>query len=274
MIKIKKALLFPLGFLLLGLVSCEKVIDIDLKDADKVLVIEGNVSNTETTHFVRISKTVPFSSNSTDNPQSGASIRIMEEVAENRPDYDFVVPKAERAFTEVTPGLYQLNNYRATPGRKYTLIVELEDQSYEATSTMPAPISIDSIGTVTDSFFGDDEKTVGLVYQDPPNEKNYYRYLLTVNGKAITDVLVYNDKFNDGKKVQRNLYVEDLDLRIGDSVWVEQQCVDQAVFNYFNGILANNPGATSPANPISNFSNGALGYFSAHGVTRAGTTIE
>lgn len=268
-----KVFIFSLSLLLFAFTGCEEVIDIDLKDADQVLVIEGNVSNTETTHFVSISKTVPFASNSTDNPQSGAIVKILEEIVSGSTS-SVITPKAERSFTEVSSGLYQISNYRASPGRKYTLTVELADKSYQASSIMPAPISIDSIGTVTDSFFGEDQKTVSIVFQDPPNEKNYYRYLLTVNGKAITDVFAYNDKFNDGKKVQRNLYNEDLDLFRGDSVWVEQQCVDQAVYNYFNGIQSNNPGSAAPANPISNFSNGALGYFSAYGVTRAGTTIE
>ncbi|MDM8176018.1 MULTISPECIES: DUF4249 domain-containing protein [Olivibacter] len=255
--------ILTVSMILFGLSSCEEVIDIELKEADQVLVIEGGVSNTETTHYVYISKTVPFSSNSTNNPQSGAVVKIQEEGT-----------SAERTFTEVSPGQYRINNYQANPGRTYRLTVDFENEQYMASSTMPAPIAIDSIGTVTDSFFGDEEKTVGVVYQDPPGEKNYYRYLVAVNGKPSNFVFAYNDKFNDGKKVQRNLYHEDLDLAVGDYVEVEQHCIDQAVYTYFNGIQSNNPGSAAPANPKSNFSNGALGYFSAHSITRASTTIE
>lgn len=250
-------------FMLLGLAACEEVIDIELKEADQVLVIEANVSNSERTHYVLISKTVPFSSNSTNNPQSGALVKIEEEGG-----------AAERIFNEVSPGQYQLNDYRANPGRTYKLTVEFENEEYQASSTMPAPIAIDSIGTVTESFFGEDEKNVGIVYQDPPGERNYYRYLITVNGQPSNLVFAYNDKFNDGRRVQRNLYHEDLDLVAGDYVEVEQHCIDQAVYTYFNGIQSNNPGSAAPANPVSNFSNGALGYFSAHSITRASATIE
>lgn len=249
--------------MLLGLSACEEVIDIDLKEADQVLVIEGAVSNMETTHYVYISKTVPFSSNSTNNPQSGAIVKIQE-----------VGTSAERTFTELSAGQYRINNYQANPGQTYRLTVEFEGKQYQASSTMPPPIAIDSIGTVTDSFFGEDERTVSLVYQDPPGKKNYYRYLVSVNGKPSNLVFAYNDKFNDGKKVQRDLYHEDLDLEIDDYVEVEQHCVDQAVYTYFNGIQSNNPGSAAPANPTSNFNNGALGYFSAHSITRASTTIE
>lgn len=243
------------------LAGCEKVIDIDLKESDSKMVIEGNVSDQENTHFVYLSKTVPFSSSGTYNPVKGATVTI----AENG---------QERILSEVNPGTYELANYKAYPGRTYTLRVQADGEVYTASSTMPMPVQIDSVGTVTDDFFGDEGKTVGVVYQDPPGVKNYYRYLIMLNGKPTNLVFVYNDKYNDGKQVQRNLYDEDLDLKKEDAVMVEQQCVDEAVYRYFNGIQSNNPGASSPANPVSNISNGALGYFSAHTVSRASTSIE
>src|SRR5690606_31788048 len=69
-------LLFLFGFLWMG---CEEVIQVPLKDAEAHLVIEGNLSDIETSHYVKISKTVSFSANSTGNPQSGAIVRIKEE---------------------------------------------------------------------------------------------------------------------------------------------------------------------------------------------------
>ncbi|QNL49673.1 DUF4249 domain-containing protein [Olivibacter sp. SDN3] len=256
------------------LLSCEKVVDINLNDADPALVIEGNISDLSTTHYVSISKTVPFSANSTDNPVTGAVVQVLEE-ATNDSSTGFNAPaKGVRSFTEVSPGLYSIRNYRAYPGMKYTLTVVVEEETYLAEAIMPRPIAIDSIGTVTDNIFGEEEKMVGVVYQDPPNEQNYYRYILTINGAVSSSIFVYNDKFNDGKKVQRNLYDEDLEVFTRDSVMVEQQSITQAVYTYFNGIRSNNPGSAAPANPQSNFSNGALGYFSAHGVRQASTIIE
>lgn len=266
---------FSLLLACFAITACEEVIDIDLKDGGEVLVIEGNVSNTETTHFVKISKTVPFSSPNTDNPQSNAKVTILEERSSDSNFNGYpITPKAERDFTEVSPGTYRILNYRASPGMKYTLTVALENEIYVASSTMPQPVLIDSIGTVTDNFFGEEEKTVGIVYQDPPGIKNYFRYLVMVNGEPTNLVFAFNDKFNDGKKVQRNFYHDDLNLAREDAVMVEQQCIDANVYSYFNGILANNPGAAAPGNPKSNFSNDALGYFSAHTVARAATSIE
>lgn len=268
---IRSLLLFVCMAALLG---CEKVIDINLNDAAPAMVIEGNISDLSTTHYVSVSKTVSFSANSTYNPVAGAVIQVLEESTDVLITGLSVPAKGLRSFTEVSPGLYSISNYRAYPGMKYTLMVVVEEETYEAEAIMPPSIAIDSIGTVTDNIFGEEEKMVGVVYQDPPNEQNYYRFVLTINGEVSPSIFVYNDKFNDGKQVQRNLYDEDLKVFPGDSVMVEQQSITQAVYTYFNGIRSNNPGAAAPANPQSNFSNGALGYFSAHGGRRASTIIE
>jgi hypothetical protein len=49
-------------------------------------------------------------------------------------------------------------------------------------------------------------------------------------------------------------------------------CVDKNVYDYFftlSGVTGNNGFQTAtPANPVSNISNGALGYFSAHTTQR------
>jgi hypothetical protein len=54
----------------------------------------------------------------------------------------------------------------------------------------------------------------------------------------------------------------------GDYVTVALQSIDKGVYEYFRTLnQANNSGqSATPANPVSNFSNGALGYFSAYAV--------
>jgi len=58
----------------------------------------------------------------------------------------------------------------------------------------------------------------------------------------------------------------DTGLAVGDSVKVEMQCIDQGTYQYFNTFREASGGQTNvtPANPVSNISNNALGYFSAH----------
>jgi len=243
-------------------IGCEKVIDLNLKQADPVIVIEGTISDQENIHEVHISNTVAFSTEGTANPVTGASVSIREEQGN------------ARYFKEVAPGVYRIVNYLAYPGRTYHLKVVLQNQTYEASSLMPLPVPIDSIGTVWSSFLGNQDKQVGLIYRDPPDESNYYHYLMWVNGVPSRQIFIYNDKYTNGKQVQRNLTDENIILKTGDEVEIEQQSVDEAVYTYFNGLANNSGSAVAPANPISNFSNGALGYFSAYSVSRAFMHVE
>ena len=58
-------------------------------------------------------------------------------------------------------------------------------------------------------------------------------------------------------------------MNIGDTIHVEMQCIDQNIYTYYIAVIQisgdDGSGAgITPANPPSNISNGALGYFSAH----------
>jgi hypothetical protein len=55
------------------------------------------------------------------------------------------------------------------------------------------------------------------------------------------------------------------------------QCIDKNVFKYLeelSGQDATNGQPTSPADPTSNITNGALGYFSAHTIQRKKTVFK
>jgi hypothetical protein len=57
-------------------------------------------------------------------------------------------------------------------------------------------------------------------------------------------------------------------VKIGDTIIVELLSIDKAAYDYFNtlkDILSSDrsPTSLSPANPNTNVSNGALGYFAA-----------
>jgi hypothetical protein len=58
----------------------------------------------------------------------------------------------------------------------------------------------------------------------------------------------------------------------GDTVWVDLLSIDKASYDYFNtlnNILTSDRSPTSlaPANPNTNLTNGALGYFAAYSIS-------
>jgi len=246
--------IFLLVFSTLIYSSCEDIIDVDLNDAAPRLVIEGNISNKTDTQGVWISTSAAIGSLNVFPGVSGATVAVTD----NR--------GAEFIFRERAPGIYSSRRLRGQPGTTYTLKVTYNGNIYSATSTMPQAVSIDSLGFNTTKVFNNERKSIQLLFRDPAGVKNYYRFVLSVNGIKSNSIFVFDDDFNDGNKVTRELFDFDVDLESGDKANIEMQCIDQPVFKYWEGLSQNrNRGgaSTTPANPVSNISNGALGYFSA-----------
>lgn len=238
----------------LGLLSCEKVITLKLQDSNPIIVIDGAVSNQNESHTVRVSKTIPFDQTNSFNGLKGAQVLLKSSSGQTIP------------YTESTQGLYKSARFKGIPGLAYTLEVTVEGKTYSATSVMPFPVVPDSVGFKTLSFFGNSNIYPVVFYKDPSSIQNQYRYLIKVNGKLKSD-LVTEDRFNDGNAVSE-LITDDVgdDLKPGDSIEVEMQCIDKNVFKYFfalSQIGGNGGPPVAPANPISNFNNNALGIFNA-----------
>lgn len=275
---VKKSVSYLLMLVLaVNFISCEEVIDIDLRDSQPVLVIQAELGDDRNTQTVYLDRTVPFSASSNSEPVSGASITIRWELDEvggggfgTMPNYP---AGQEVSYEEVRPGVYQVSNYRGLEGVKYILHISLNGEEYEAASVMPRAVKIDSIGALRSTLFGGDRLVVAVKYQDPIGVENYYRYKLSRNGVPMRTILVRNDKFNDGRMVEQNLFDFDDEFSMNDAIEVQQQSVNKEVFDFFSAILENNPGAAAPANPPSMFGEGTIGYFSAYSADRASVTI-
>lgn len=237
------------------LTSCEKVIDLNLDQTTPKIVIEGILTNLNTNHLVSISNTKNFDEDNTRAVISGAVIKVTDQNGQTI------------TFTEQgKSGNYYSTRFRGVPGRTYTLSVTTNGQTYTATSKMPLPVPIRSLTQVELSFFGETRKLVEVNYLDPANIENFYYTKLYVNNIKRGSLDVSSDRFNDGKAVKNATFVSDPDLETGDKVKIQLLTIDENVFKYLfslSQITGNGGPPTTPANPTSNFSNGALGYFSA-----------
>ena len=247
-------------FAALGLSSCEKVIDIDLNTPETQLVIEGNITDQLMRQTIRISRSVPYTESNVYPPVSDATVTVTDNEG--------------RAwnFVETQPGKYTSARFKGESFLTYTLRVTVDDAAYTATSTMPQAVKLDGLGLKVFTFGDEQNKQVEVYYQDPDRKANQYRYVMKVNGLPVKRIFVENDRFTDGKEATSTLfYNPDNDnekLKEGDEVEVEMQSIDKPVYTYWYAIsqqTQNGPAAgVTPANPPSNISNNALGYFSAH----------
>jgi hypothetical protein len=245
--------------------SCEKVIDLDLSKMEPKIVIESFLTDLSTRHTVAISSTIDFDSENTRVPVSNATVVL-------KTGGGLTIN-----FTEQTPGIYISPRYRGVPGEKYTLTVTVDGKSYSATSIMPLPVPIKALEQIEVSFFGESRKAVQITYKDPVVVANFYNNRVFVNGVKRPAYYLESDRFTDGKEVKNTLYIDDPDLVIGDIVRVQMLTIDENVYKFLFSItqISGNGGPpTTPANPNSNFSNGALGYFSASTSSEASITIQ
>lgn len=237
------------------LTSCEKVIDLNLDQTTPKIVIEGILTNLNTNHLVSVSNTKNFEQDNTRTVVSGAVIRVADENGQTI------------TFTEQgKSGNYYSTRFRGVPGRRYTMSVTANGQTYTATSRMPLPVPIRSLTQVELSFFGETRKLVEVNYLDPANIENFYYTKLYVNNVKRGSLDISSDRFNDGKAVKNATFVSDPDLETGDKVKIQLLTIDENVFRYLfslSQITGNGGPPTTPANPTSNFNNGAVGYFSA-----------
>lgn len=245
--------------------SCEKVIDVKLDDADKKLVIDAVITDQAGGCKVLVSQTKNFKDDNSFTGVSGAVVSITDGSGN-----ETVLSPASAV------GVYEAPALVGQSGITYKLKVTANGQTYNAKSTMPAKVPLDSIYISTIKFFGDDQIFSNVMFKDPVGVKNYYRFIQYVNGKRSKGIFVMDDDLSDGKQFDNTLYFFSDDDNVeliypGDEVTVEMQCIDAATYKYWFSMDRSATGSNqsaSPANPVSNIDNGALGYFSAQVVQR------
>jgi hypothetical protein len=63
-------------------------------------------------------------------------------------------------------------------------------------------------------------------------------------------------------------------LESGDNVTIWLECMDKFAYEYFRTAGSEGGQSTSPSNPTSNISNGALGYFNACSVRKISIIVK
>jgi hypothetical protein len=243
-----------LAFLILvaaSITGCTKIIDVDLKNSTAQLVIEGAVTNSSPAQ-VNISKTVQFSSSNVFPAVSGAIVTITDNAGGNF------------TLAETAAGTYTNSSLIGVPGRTYNLSVSVNGATYNSSSTMPAQVNLDTLLLENIAFIPDNIWIVKPQYTDPAGFGNYYKFIEKINNVRNPTIWVWDDRLTNSGVSTRPLIQADSTIKVGDTIEVEMQCVDRNIFRYFTALQNLQQNATTPANPDTNISGNAIGYFSAH----------
>jgi hypothetical protein len=250
--------------LVVNLTSCEKVIDINVKNSKPAISIVGAITDQPGPYTVSVNKSVNFSANNTFPPVADALVIMSDDAG--------VVD----TLTHAGNGVYNTHTITGVSGRTYTLRVKAEGTEYIAVCTMPQPVPFDSLVINKSNAFGTTTLFPAVNYQDPPVQENFYRFVEYQNGVRVKSNFVRNDRLSDGNYNKVTLRNFDQEILVGDSLYVEMNSISKSVYTYLNELndVDGETQTAAPSNPTTNFTNNPLGYFSAHTVQGLSVIVQ
>lgn len=254
-------------FFILILSSCEKVIQVELNDSDRVYVVEGQITNFEELNYIKISKSDNFYETEDFELVSNATVTVTDDQG------------SVFVFTETQDGRYESSGFLAESYTSYDLSISIDGEEITAQTYMPGITAIDSIPYLEGSFFGSEGYNAFLYWTDPGDERNYYKYNNWVKGDKYQyftpdpAISITEDALFNGIGTGIPLFTRQFEL--GDSIIVDLMEIDEPNYKYWFALSQVVSGQTAaPGNPISNLSGDALGYFGAYNVSRDTIVIQ
>jgi len=244
--------------------GCQKVITVDLNNANPQMVTEAVVTDRPGPYAVSLSLSGDYFTPSLYfPPATHAFVGITDDAGESD------------TLREVSPGLYHTSSLHGVPGRTYALRVIAAGKEYDAVSTMPPRVPIDTLVAFhSREADGDQVYNLYVLFRDPPEPGNYYRMNLRTSVPISPDSIdgrryhLYNDRLTNGNEAAVRIRLRRF-FSPGDTLWVDLLAIDRTSYDYFStldNILTSDrsPTALAPANPTTNLTNGSLGYFAAY----------
>lgn len=261
--------------MVLSLVSCQDVIDIDLESSKPKLVIEasilwqkGTIGNEQ---IIKLTTTSDYYSNIIP-VVSGANVFIND-------------TSATYNFTEIPgTGDYVCGNFNCIIGETYVLTVIANGETYTATETFQPVPTIDAVVQDDEGGFTGDQIEVKFLFQDNGTTDNFYLTQYNSNFNFLPEYDVINDEFFQGNQMF-GLYTNE-DMKSADVLNFILHGISERYYNYLNillGIAGGNGGSpfsTPPATVRGNFvnqtnpDNFAFGYFSLSEIDTKSYTIQ
>ena len=253
----KNIFIISIAILSFTFIACEKVIDLEINDADTRFVIEAFTSNIDGRNFVKISKTGNVYTTNTFEKVSNASVVITDK---NNQSFTFLESATEK-------GKYVLPGFAITENTEYTLKIIAEGKTITGTSKSRTIAPLNWLAPIKGSAaFGSDTSklTVAFSFTDPIPKGDNYRFIVTIDGVQDDYYYIGSDFLINEPENINVLFATSIDS--GATVHIELLNMDEANYNYLFGLVNNTetgPFSATPANPVSNLDGDVLGVFGA-----------
>jgi uncharacterized protein DUF4249 len=271
--------------LLAFLAACERVVDLDVAEGPRRLVVEARlervIGRVNGNQSITLTTTAPYFSDIAPPPATGATVRVTDDAG------------AGTTFVESAPGRYTTNQLTVRIGARYRLTITYEGQTYESTETAMSVAPIDSLyleAPKPGRFSGTEGVRATIDLVDPPGLGNFYLWDQFIDGVRVLGPdssfkyrMVAMDDAVDGLTIEGFQPYEGIDIPIGGTVLMRQIGLSERMFRYYfafsDQVSADgSPFAVPPASIRGNVSNVMdpsrfpLGYFYAAEVAEARVT--
>jgi hypothetical protein len=271
-------------FISIILISCEKDINFNLKNADDVLVVDAQIENGQPP-VVFLSKSLDFFSEIKPDILANSFVRNAQVTLSNGSKTDTLKELAIPLSNGYTAYVYTSNplspatNILGEFGKTYSLSIKAEGKTYSSTTTIPLLTKFpDSLWFKVAPQNPDTSLRVLMTKTtDPPGLGNYIRYFTQKNGKGFLPGpnSVFDDNVIDGTTyeiqvepgIDRNNPTprDNNFFKRGDTVTLKLCNIDRPTYTFWNTWefaqqSIGNP-FSQPNKVIGNVNNGALGAF-------------
>lgn len=166
-------------FLVIFISSCVEEIPLETQGFEKILVIEGTITNEVKRQQIKLSETFAIEEDGP-NPISGANVSVLG--------------NTEYAFEEYEPGVYlSSDDFAAEPGVDYQLKLTVNGKDYESDPMqMPGSSRIDQLKAKRVDLNEENGIVITLNNETSAGDVNYYRYEYTETFKFNSNLRKVN----------------------------------------------------------------------------------
>lgn len=224
--------------------SCEKEINLDLKNTSPKLVVEGNVlwgiDSVINQQELKLSLSANYTGNSNPLPVTNAIVMVNDGTN-------------TYTYNHIGNGLYR-SSFIAATNKTYKLIINYEGDEYNAYESLKDEGA--SIDSLTINYFpsalGSPEGNfITVNTSDPLNQRNFYLWQLYINNQLMINPspgniyrAIQKDDFFNGKPLINYLPFDNFPVATGDIVRMHQLNISEQMYNYYYSIF--NLTASSP----------------------------
>lgn len=227
--------------------ACEDKIDMNIKDGEQALVVEGWLTNKPENHYVKIYLTKALSSSSSFEQVTGAAVTLKDDAGNTE------------VLHEKEPGKYEIAVIKGVEGRTYTLRIQSSEGTYEAISKMPrlsmAPDSL-TFKYEEKSIVYEDAGYYPYIYgQEIPGEGDYIQVKLYNNDKYLNkpaDINIFSDEFVDGNYINNTELSVDTPFVAGDMVKAEVWSQTEEAYHFWTDLRTQLQNGGIFASPMTN----------------------